>query len=71
MHRYHLLHPDYVLFRIKQLQRSFRLAVLLIHVDVEDPVKPLAAITKVAVPNECTILCAWSPEVRTRPRLPC
>lgn len=32
--RYHLLHPDYLYFRIRELQKSFRLRVILCHVDV-------------------------------------
>jgi DNA repair protein Rad10 len=32
--RYHLLHPDYLYFRIRELQKSFRLRVVLCHIDV-------------------------------------
>ena len=32
--RYHLLHPDYLYFRIRELQKGFRLRVVLCHVDV-------------------------------------
>ncbi|KAH9608054.1 hypothetical protein KSS87_021387, partial [Heliosperma pusillum] len=32
--RYHLLHPDYLYFRIRELQKNFRLRVVLCHVDV-------------------------------------
>lgn len=64
--RFHLLKPEYVHHRLKELQRSFRLRVLLCHVDVEDAVAPLATVTKVAIANECTLFCAWSPEVGLR-----
>ncbi|CAI5519311.1 unnamed protein product [Closterium sp. Naga37s-1] len=59
--RYHLLHPDYLYFRIRELQKSFRLRIVLCHVDVDDVTKPLHDITKTALLNDCTLLCAWSP----------
>lgn len=60
--RYHLLHPDYVYFRIRELQKSFRLRVVLCYVDVEDVVKPLHEVTKTALLHDCSLLCAWSQE---------
>ena len=38
--------------------------VLLCHIDVEDVVKPLREVTRAAALNGCTLVCAWSPEVR-------
>ncbi|CAF1938828.1 hypothetical protein Bca4012_075045 [Brassica carinata] len=58
--RYHLLHPDYLYFRIRELQKNFKLRVVLCHVDVEDSVKPLLEVTKTALLHDCTLLCAWS-----------
>ncbi|KAG7630106.1 ERCC1/RAD10/SWI10 family [Arabidopsis suecica] len=58
--RYHLLHPDYLYFRIRELQKNFKLSVVLCHVDVEDTVKPLLEVTKTALLHDCTLLCAWS-----------
>lgn len=60
--RYHLLHPDYLYFRIKELQKNFRLRVILCHVDVEDVLKPLLEVTKTALLHDCTLLCGWSLE---------
>ncbi|KAL3824617.1 hypothetical protein ACJIZ3_020646 [Penstemon smallii] len=60
--RYHLLHPDYLYFRIRELQKKFKLRVILCHVDVEDVVKPLLEVTKTALLHDCTLLCAWSLE---------
>eukprot|EP00249_Psilotum_nudum_P008723 c21468_g1_i3 orf=216-1433(-) len=60
--RYHLLHPDYIYFRIRELQKSFRLRVVLCYVDVEDVIKPLNEVTKTALLHDCTLLCAWSLE---------
>ncbi|KXZ44239.1 hypothetical protein GPECTOR_70g469 [Gonium pectorale] len=59
---YHLLHPEYILHRIREQQRMFRLTVLLVHVDTDDPVKALGEVTRAAVAGDCTLVCAWSPE---------
>ncbi|RWR80800.1 DNA excision repair protein ERCC-1 isoform X1 [Cinnamomum micranthum f. kanehirae] len=60
--RYHLLHPDYLYFRIRELQKNFKLRVVLCHVDVEDVVKPLLEVTRTALLHDCTLLCGWSLE---------
>lgn len=60
--RYHLLHPDYLYYRIRELQKNYKLRVVLCHVDVEDVVKPLLEVTKTAMLHECTLFCAWSLE---------
>ncbi|OEL36807.1 DNA excision repair protein ERCC-1 [Dichanthelium oligosanthes] len=60
--RYHLLHPDYLYYRIRELQKNFRFRVILCHVDVEDVVKPLHEITRTALLHDCTVLCGWSLE---------
>ena len=41
---------------------SFRLRVVLCHVDVEDMVKALGEINKTAAVNACALVCAWSAE---------
>ncbi|CAL4942844.1 unnamed protein product [Urochloa decumbens] len=60
--RYHLLHPDYLYYRIRELQKNFRLRVILCHIDVDDVVKPLKEITRTALLHDCTLLCGWSLE---------
>ncbi|XP_058084745.1 DNA excision repair protein ERCC-1 isoform X3 [Magnolia sinica] len=60
--RYHLLHPDYLYFRIRELQKNFKLRVVLCHVDVEDVIKPLLEVTRTALLHDCTLLCGWSLE---------
>ncbi|KAF8768557.1 hypothetical protein HU200_007500 [Digitaria exilis] len=60
--RYHLLHPDYLYYRIREPQKNFRLRVILCHVDIEDVVKPLHEITRTALLHDCTLLCGWSLE---------
>ena len=49
--------------RIKELQRSFRLRLLICHIDVEDVVEPLAQVMKAALLIEVTLICGWSHEV--------
>ncbi|CAL9090909.1 unnamed protein product [Musa acuminata var. zebrina] len=58
--RYHLLHPDYLYYRIRELQRNFKLRVVLCHVDVEDVAKPLLEVTRTTMLHDCTLLCGWS-----------
>ncbi|KAI8468891.1 MAG: hypothetical protein J3K34DRAFT_386077 [Monoraphidium minutum] len=60
--RYHLLHPGYVLPRLKAASRSFRLLVLLVHVDGEDAAKPLRELARLAVGLDATLVCAFSNE---------
>lgn len=60
--RYHLLHPDYLYYRIRELQKNFKLRVVLCHVDVEDVIKPLLEVTRTALLHDCTLLCGWSLE---------
>ena len=58
-----MLNPKYIYGRIKELQRAYRLRVLLCYVDTEDAVDPLAQVTKAALLNDCTLFCAWTPLV--------
>uniref|UniRef100_A0A1D1ZHX7 DNA excision repair protein ERCC-1 n=1 Tax=Anthurium amnicola TaxID=1678845 RepID=A0A1D1ZHX7_9ARAE len=60
--RYHLLHPDYVYYRIRELQKNFKLRVVLCHIDVEDVAKPLLEVTRTALLHDCSLLCGWSLE---------
>lgn len=60
--RYHLLHPDYLYFRIRELQKNYRLRIILCHVDVEDVIKPLLEVTRTSLLHDCTLLCGWSLE---------
>ncbi|CAA7403692.1 unnamed protein product [Spirodela intermedia] len=60
--RYHLLHPDYLYYRIRELQKNFKLRVVLCHVDVVDVAKPLLEVTRTSLLHDCTLLCGWSLE---------
>lgn len=62
--RFHLLKPEYIHHRIKELQRSFRLRLLMCYVDIDDVIEPLQQITRAALLNDVTLICGWSPEVR-------
>lgn len=42
--RFHLLKPEYVHHRIKQLQRGYRLRVVLVHVDIVDTIDALSQV---------------------------
>ena len=62
--RFHLLKPEYLVGRVRELQRAFRLRVVLVHVDVDDPVAALGDVTALTLRSDCTLVCAWSYEVR-------
>lgn len=64
--RYHLLQPEYVLHRLKAVQRAYRLTILLLLVDVEEVVKPLQELHKAAMGADATLICAFSNEVSLR-----
>jgi len=67
--RYHLLHPDYIFVRIRELQKSFRLRVLLCHVDLDGVIKPLHDIIKTALLHDCTLIVRMEPRgMRAVPR---
>jgi DNA excision repair protein ERCC-1 len=58
--RYHRLHPEYVHGRIQKLGKAYLLRVLLVQVDVKDPQEVIKELTKVAIINDLTLMCAWS-----------
>ena len=58
--RYHLLKPEYVHTRMKELPKSYRLRILLVHVDTEDAVEPLAQVTRAAIGNDFTLFCGFN-----------
>ena len=62
--RFHLLKPEYLVGRVRELRRAFRLRVVLVHVDVDDPVAALGDVTALALRSDCTLICAWSYEAR-------
>jgi len=57
---------------VRELQRAFRPSVVLVHVDVDDPVAALGDVTATALRSDCTLICAWSHQARlgARPGAP-
>ena len=64
--RYHLLFPNYLIRRIRELKSDFRLRIILCLVDVDDSETPLMEINKLGITHECTLLLAWSVEEAAR-----
>ena len=64
--RYHLLFPNYLIRRIRELKSDFRLRIILCLVDIEDSESPLLEINRLGIVHECTLLLAWSVEEAAR-----
>ncbi|KAF8930819.1 ssDNA endonuclease and repair protein rad10 [Dissophora ornata] len=64
--RYHRLHPEYIFSRIAALGKTFVLRILLVLVDVDTHQRDIRELTRVAMVNEFTIVCAWSNEEAAR-----
>ena len=58
--RYHLLHPDYLTRRLRELSNAFTLRLVLLLVDTEDAERAVLEVTKTALLHDCTTVCAWS-----------
>ena len=59
--RYHLLHPDYLTRRLRELgYETYPLRVVLLLVDSDDAERPVLDITRTAILHDCTTICAWS-----------
>ncbi|KAF9995481.1 ssDNA endonuclease and repair protein rad10 [Entomortierella chlamydospora] len=64
--RYHRLHPEYIFSRIAALGKTFVLRILLVLVDVDTHQQAIRELTRVAILNDLTIVCAWSNEEAAR-----
>ncbi|KAF9091493.1 ssDNA endonuclease and repair protein rad10 [Mortierella sp. AD031] len=64
--RYHRLHPEYIFSRIASLGNNFVLRVLLVLVDVDTHQHAIRELTRVAMVNNLTLVCAWSNEEAAR-----
>ncbi|OAQ27757.1 hypothetical protein K457DRAFT_113740 [Linnemannia elongata AG-77] len=64
--RYHRLHPEYIFSRISSLANQFVLRVLLVLVDVDTHQHAIRELTRVAMVNDLTLVCAWSNEEAAR-----
>lgn len=45
---------------MKELARSYKLRVILCHVDTEDAAEPLSQVTRAAIGNDFTLICGFS-----------
>lgn len=58
--RYHLLHPNYLYKRVRELKNLYRVRVILCLVDLQDNERAILEITKLSVFHDCTLILAWS-----------
>jgi len=58
--RYHLLHPNYLLARLRELRELTPLRLVLLLVDSEAPERPILTVLQQATAHECTLLLGWS-----------
>ena len=58
--RYHLLHPEYLLRRLKELSPHFALRLVLLLVDSEDAERTVLEVTRTTALHDVTLILAWS-----------
>ena len=58
--KYHILHPQYLFRRLKELGKSYTTRILILHVDMDDNIQALEEINKICFMNNLTLLLAWS-----------
>ena len=58
--RYHLLKPNYIDLRLRELGQTFRVRVLLVHIDDDNNLKALHEINKICFIREMTMIVCWS-----------
>jgi len=58
--KYHKLYPRYILRRIAELRKDFKLRVLLVLVDVDDNANTLLQLNTIGVTNQLTVILCWS-----------
>jgi DNA excision repair protein ERCC-1 len=64
--RYHLLHPDYLARRLRELSAGYTLRLVLLLVDSDDAERPVLEVTRSALVHDCTALLAWSVQEAAR-----
>ena len=64
--RYHLLHPEYLARRLRELSPGYTLRLVLLLVDSDDAERPVLEVTKAALVHACTALLAWSAQEAAR-----
>jgi DNA excision repair protein ERCC-1 len=58
--RYHLLHPAYLMRRMREMAHHFTLRLVLLLVDSDEAEKPLVELTRQTLSQDFTLVCAWS-----------
>lgn len=58
--RYHLLHPEYLTRRLRELSAGYTLRLVLLLVDSDDAERPVLEVTRLGLLHDCTTLLAWS-----------
>ncbi|XP_071986130.1 DNA excision repair protein ERCC-1 [Engystomops pustulosus] len=64
--RYHSLNPDYIHSRMKSLDKSYTLQILMVLVDVKDSYSTLKELSKICLLADFTLVLSWSPEEAAR-----
>ena len=64
--KYHVLYPMYIIGRIKELNNSYKLKILLVLVDIEDNTKQLSDLNKISFSYGLTLVLSWSKEEAAR-----
>lgn len=60
--KYHILHSEYIVGRLKELGKQFQLRVLLVQVDVTEPHNALKGLTRICLLADLTLMLAWNAE---------
>ncbi|KAI8906003.1 restriction endonuclease type II-like protein [Gorgonomyces haynaldii] len=60
--KYHSVHPEYIYIRLRKLGDGYRLRILLVVVDVDQPKNSLVELTKTCLDFNMTLILAWSDE---------
>jgi DNA excision repair protein ERCC-1 len=60
--RYHVMNPDYIHQRLRQLGKNFDLRLLLVLVDLRDCQRVLSDLAKIAILSDLSLVLAWSSE---------
>lgn len=58
--KYHLIHPDYIYKRIRNLQGKYNLRILLTMVDIANSDASIKELSKTSLINNVTVILCWS-----------
>lgn len=60
--KYHNLYPNYIYEKLSSVGKKYRLQILLIFADINDPHSALKELSKACLLAEWTMMCCWSVE---------